>query len=191
MAMSETMLNPSDWVQFYQRNLAGQVAEPDRRFSNTMFDDRVSKTSVVTSASSPRNLSPEGRVSKPARKRTRASRKTPTTLLNTDPTNFRAMVQQFTGGPSASISSGPRTSATTLSFGLGNQQQHLNANPITEPSGYYYRQLQQQYLLSLNNYGSDALLQRLSNSARPNLETSDHGFVMEGISSDVLPRPFL
>ncbi|KVH89645.1 VQ-like protein [Cynara cardunculus var. scolymus] len=32
------------------------------------------------------------------RRRSRASRKTPTTLLNTDTSNFRAMVQQFTGG---------------------------------------------------------------------------------------------
>lgn len=40
-----------------------------------------------------------GRVGKPARRRSRASRRAPVTLLNTDTTNFRAMVQQFTGIP--------------------------------------------------------------------------------------------
>ncbi|PWA60778.1 VQ-like protein [Artemisia annua] len=40
------------------------------------------------------------RVTRPSntRRRSRASRKTPTTLLSTDTTNFRAMVQRFTGG---------------------------------------------------------------------------------------------
>jgi len=33
------------------------------------------------------------------KKRSRASRRAPTTLLNTDPSNFRAMVQRFTGIP--------------------------------------------------------------------------------------------
>ncbi|XP_074560023.1 uncharacterized protein LOC141816089 [Curcuma longa] len=45
----------------------------------------------------------EGRVGKSAgRRRTRASRRAPTTMLNTDTANFRSMVQQFTG-----IMSGP------------------------------------------------------------------------------------
>jgi len=39
------------------------------------------------------------RVGKPARRRSRASRRAPVTLLNTDTANFRAMVQQFTGIP--------------------------------------------------------------------------------------------
>jgi len=39
------------------------------------------------------------RAGKPARRRSRASRRAPVTLLNTDTANFRAMVQQFTGIP--------------------------------------------------------------------------------------------
>ncbi|KAI3691530.1 hypothetical protein L2E82_49894 [Cichorium intybus] len=34
---------------------------------------------------------------KPTRRRSRASRRTPTTVLNASPTDFRALVQQFTG----------------------------------------------------------------------------------------------
>ncbi|CAH9104579.1 unnamed protein product [Cuscuta europaea] len=66
------------WVQFCQRNAQPTATGP---------------------ISSPSNgLSPDGRVAKPARRRPRASRRTPTTVFNTDPSNFRAMVQQFTGG---------------------------------------------------------------------------------------------
>ncbi|XP_038996650.1 VQ motif-containing protein 22-like [Hibiscus syriacus] len=44
-------------------------------------------------------------VTKNPKKRTRASRKAPTTVLTTDPTNFRAMVQEFTGIPAPPFSS--------------------------------------------------------------------------------------
>jgi hypothetical protein len=40
-----------------------------------------------------------GGTAKVGKKRSRASRRAPTTLLNTDPSNFRAMVQRFTGIP--------------------------------------------------------------------------------------------
>lgn len=41
------------------------------------------------------------------KKRTRASRRAPTTVLTTDTTNFRQMVQEFTGIPAAPFSSSP------------------------------------------------------------------------------------
>ncbi|KAG8044173.1 hypothetical protein GUJ93_ZPchr0002g26768 [Zizania palustris] len=47
-----------------------------------------------------------GRIGKPARRRSRASRRAPVTLLNTDTSNFRAMVQQFTGIPSSGLYGG-------------------------------------------------------------------------------------
>ncbi|CAL9132366.1 unnamed protein product [Musa acuminata var. zebrina] len=50
-----------------------------------------------------------GRVARPSsRRRPRASRRAPVTMLNTDTANFRAMVQQFTGVPSGPYSSGYR-----------------------------------------------------------------------------------
>ncbi|XP_010525160.1 PREDICTED: VQ motif-containing protein 22-like [Tarenaya hassleriana] len=80
--------NPNDWSQFYN--------------NQSLF-------TTTASAAGDSRLSPEtGRVSKPARRRPRASRRTPTPLLNTNTTNFRAMVQQFTGGPTAmAFVSGP------------------------------------------------------------------------------------
>uniref|UniRef100_A0ACD5WYX9 Uncharacterized protein n=1 Tax=Avena sativa TaxID=4498 RepID=A0ACD5WYX9_AVESA len=45
--------------------------------------------------------------SKPPKKRPRASRRPPTTVLTTDTSNFRAMVQEFTGFPAPPFAAGP------------------------------------------------------------------------------------
>ncbi|KAJ0494525.1 putative VQ motif-containing protein [Helianthus annuus] len=77
------------WLQFHQNNQPPTVQTTDH------------VTPVVTSPNpNPTGSNHLNRVTRPtiARKRSRASRKTPTTLLNTDTTNFRAMVQRFTGG---------------------------------------------------------------------------------------------
>ncbi|KAL7154786.1 hypothetical protein ABFS83_03G026100 [Erythranthe nasuta] len=49
---------------------------------------------------------PQASVPKNPKKRTRASRRAPTTVLTTDTTNFRQMVQEFTGIPAAPFSGG-------------------------------------------------------------------------------------
>lgn len=61
--------------------------------------------------------------SKPNRRRSRASKKTPMILLNANTRNFRALVQQFTGCQSASSSSfkGP----INLNFGGGTEENNL------------------------------------------------------------------
>lgn len=56
-----------------------------------------------------------GRVGKPARRRSRASRRAPVTLLNTDTSNFRAMVQEFTGIPNPPFAAGAGAGASFLS----------------------------------------------------------------------------
>ncbi|PIN02081.1 hypothetical protein CDL12_25412 [Handroanthus impetiginosus] len=50
---------------------------------------------------------PQSNVIKNPKKRTRASRRAPTTVLTTDTTNFRQMVQEFTGIPAAPFSGSP------------------------------------------------------------------------------------
>ncbi|WCJ44487.1 VQ motif-containing protein [Euphorbia peplus] len=52
------------------------------------------------------------------KKRTRASRRAPTTVLTTDTSNFRAMVQEFTGIPAPPFSGSPYTRRFDL-FGSG------------------------------------------------------------------------
>ncbi|PIN02082.1 hypothetical protein CDL12_25413 [Handroanthus impetiginosus] len=52
-------------------------------------------------------VQPQSNVIKNPKKRTRASRRAPTTVLTTDTTNFRQMVQEFTGIPAAPFSGSP------------------------------------------------------------------------------------
>lgn len=70
-------------------------------------------------SSSGSDLSPRnGGVGKPARRRSRASKKTPTTHLNADPADFRAVVQQFTGCHTAVTFPGAHKGPINLNFGV-------------------------------------------------------------------------
>ncbi|CAI0374455.1 unnamed protein product [Linum tenue] len=156
--MSKTMSNPNDWAHFYHHNNHNQLTFSSS--SAAAGVTAVTTASTITSsvsaaepapiqlmgsgrgvggsggghnsvANSSSTLSPEGgRVAKPARRRSRASRRTPTTLLNTDTSNFRAMVQQFTGGPAGPFVTGGGSSLNVppqpagFSFGLGGLGQH-------------------------------------------------------------------
>lgn len=84
---------------------------------NTTFDasDHVN---LASKQLLPYNCSSGGSVDrKPIRRRSRASKKTPTTLLKVNPRNFRALVQQFTGcdGAPSTCYKGP----VTLNFEHG------------------------------------------------------------------------
>lgn len=68
--------------------------------SRSLTMDGVAARGNMSMSSTQSNM--EGRVGKSGRRRSRASRRAPTTMLNTDTANFRSMVQQFTG-----IMSGP------------------------------------------------------------------------------------
>ncbi|KAK6919802.1 VQ protein [Dillenia turbinata] len=173
--MSKTIPGPSEWVQFYSRNLAvphgGYATSTTTAFGDRVSDSTVTTTNVTSpttplapmgSSSSTAHLNPEGRVSKPIRRRSRASRRTPTTVLNTSTTNFRAMVQQFTGGPTAPfVASNSPASMLNYHFGLAGSRQH-NANPssggvmqLPSSAGYHLQQQQpqqqQRLMFSLNN----------------------------------------
>ncbi|XP_043688997.1 VQ motif-containing protein 22-like [Telopea speciosissima] len=211
--MSDTMASPGDWFQFYRRNPTGEDRSPPPA-SSAMYG-QFSDATVVTSVSTPAtgnstlmstgstHLNAEGRVAKPSRRRSRASRRAPTTLLNTDTTNFRAMVQQFTGVPSAPFTTtGSQTGPTTnFNFGLGSGQHNLNTATVMNPSGYhlqqqqFQQQQQQQYMLYMNNNNNnnnnnstrDEFLERFNNgNQRSNMEVSvSDGFLMDSI---FLPR---
>lgn len=63
----------------------------------------------------PANAPPPQTAARNPKKRSRASRRAPTTVLTTDTTNFRAMVQEFTGIPSPPfVNSSPFTSRNRL-----------------------------------------------------------------------------
>lgn len=63
---------------------------------------------------------------KVGKKRSRASRRAPTTLLNTDTSNFRAMVQRFTGIPETPFG----YSSLNPSFAPGQQDWQLLGKPL-------------------------------------------------------------
>ncbi|XP_028799349.1 VQ motif-containing protein 22-like [Neltuma alba] len=202
MTMSDNMSASNDWFQFYQQQQDFHGVP-----SSTISADATAVTTVVSTAgvtaSSPpllpgmlnstssaststHHLSPEGRVAKPVRRRSRASRRTPTTLLNTDTTNFRAMVQQFTGGPSAPYAPTPSSTASSglasLGFGFGPRHAHIGPTGglmVGPPAGYHLQQHQQQPQLfqqqNLAFHGSNPeagdqsrFLQRLNSSSNNN-----------------------
>lgn len=165
--MIQTMSgSPNDhWLQFYQQDFPNQTLSADQYITNTTSATTVTtavlppETMNPTSPTSSTHMGPEGRVSKPTRRRSRASRRTPTTLLNTDTTNFRAMVQQFTGGPVAPFASPSLSLASTTpsfsalaGFGLGPRAStSLNNQAMVSAPFYHHLQQQQQNLYQAQN----------------------------------------
>ncbi|GMI82857.1 hypothetical protein HRI_001955000 [Hibiscus trionum] len=76
--------------------------------------------------SRPSTKSDQKRVVKNPKKRTRASRTTPTTILTTDTMNFRAIVQEFTGVPAPPFSGSSYSRRLDLfGSGSGMRSSHL------------------------------------------------------------------
>ncbi|KAL8511312.1 hypothetical protein ACS0TY_017931 [Phlomoides rotata] len=134
------MSNPSEWMQIH---------------FNDVNRNELPPPPTTTAAATRNNNSSldQGRVARPIRRRSRASRRTPTTLLNTDTTNFRAMVQQFTGSPNITTTYAARPSNAT---GLYDFMQHAASAAASAPpaSGFqmqYPNQIQQQHMLMIDN----------------------------------------
>ncbi|KAL3340067.1 hypothetical protein AABB24_028597 [Solanum stoloniferum] len=83
----------------------------------------------VVRASSSAQPDQQPNVAKNPKKRTRASRRAPTTVLTTDTTNFRQMVQEFTGIPTAPFTGSPYTRRLDLfsTAGSGMRTGHLDS----------------------------------------------------------------
>ncbi|KAA8530872.1 hypothetical protein F0562_005504 [Nyssa sinensis] len=79
------------------------------------FGSQAQSRAPLTSSSFPENPTPRSapsdqiqtHVGRNPKKRSRASRRAPTTVLTTDTNNFRAMVQEFTGIPAPPFTSSP------------------------------------------------------------------------------------
>ncbi|KAJ4702664.1 putative VQ motif-containing protein [Melia azedarach] len=138
------MSSSSEWMQYYQQI----TMDEDHVASSIAFSDAIAVTTGAGAASesilSPSNscsmndqLIPKGCVSKPVRRRSRPSKKTPTTLLNANANNFRALVQQFTGCPSKSFSFGSNKGPVNLNFGLANEQNERYEPSLTAAFGNY------------------------------------------------------
>ncbi|XWS62336.1 hypothetical protein CRYUN_Cryun06bG0002400 [Craigia yunnanensis] len=121
--MNETLSSPSEWIQLYQQTFDTSVGFSDAATLTTTScaTSRSNKLSPNNSFVAGDHLTPKGCISKPIRRRSRASKMTPTTLLNADAKNFRSLVQQFTGcrRPSTSISFGNPRGPVSINFALG------------------------------------------------------------------------
>ncbi|XP_021901566.1 VQ motif-containing protein 22 [Carica papaya] len=85
--------------------------------------------------------------SKPSRRsRSRVSKKTPTTLLNADATNFRALVQHFTGCPVHR-----RTGPVNLSFGSAAPLSSSSSSSSSMAAATSYHQHQHQSLYDIHH----------------------------------------
>lgn len=167
--MSDHFPSSSLWEQHYRESiLMDDLAIPCPEFSDatvvstTDFD--INETlfspnySAVLSSNSPENpsssagsdLKPKTSTVTPKRRRSRASKLTPTTFLNAHITNFRALVQKHTG--SSHAEKGP----ITLCFGSSpsssaTDHQQINGlistrkNPLEVVSGRSYQAQDQQY----------------------------------------------
>lgn len=101
------------------------------------FSSRISENDDIHELTSPKTTT-----MKPIRRRSRSSKKTPTTLVNASITNFRALVQQHTGCHTCPTFKNNQKGPINLSFGPQNDQSELlGSNSIGEGSmnyGYYY-----------------------------------------------------
>ncbi|PPR92601.1 hypothetical protein GOBAR_AA28073 [Gossypium barbadense] len=173
------MSTPTDWPQFYDQALSNQeipnrvrVLTAESVFGDQGSDTAVLTTPTVTSSSAPvsllgsgrggglsgGHLSPEGRVGKPVRRRSRASRRIPTTLLNTDTTNFPSH-----GGA-------PHHGGPNFGYGFGTRHQPHNSNPnnplMLPPTGFHlqYQQQQQQHQNELIHHQNQPLMFSLNSN---------------------------
>lgn len=71
------------------------------------YSTELQQVNANANANAARASSDQPNTVKNPKKRTRASRRAPTTVLTTDTTNFRQMVQEFTGIPTAPFSASP------------------------------------------------------------------------------------
>ncbi|KAJ9146423.1 hypothetical protein P3X46_028692 [Hevea brasiliensis] len=119
-----------------------------------------------------RSSSPSDQIPAVARnpkKRTRASRRAPTTVLNTDASNFRAMVQEFTGIPAPPFSGSPYSRRLDLFGTVGSSMRsgqletmgslypfRPSAQKVHQPSSFLFSSSSSSSFSLLNNTIVDA-----------------------------------
>ncbi|KAM3320910.1 hypothetical protein P3S67_008112 [Capsicum chacoense] len=200
--MSDNIPNPTDWVQIYQHTLSRQQQPPPppplqstaafrgvREFDATTVITTPTSSSSCPSVPQHHGHGPVGRDSRPIRRRSRVSRRTPTTVYNTDTRNFRAMVQQFTGNQNQPVQSegpvrffGPRNinlvnpRAYSIQFQQQVQQNQQQVQQNVPPLSQIGETL---FFHGLENYAS---------SSRSNMEISENLVMDVDRSNNTLPR---
>ncbi|BAT73376.1 hypothetical protein LR48_Vigan01g025100 [Vigna angularis] len=116
---------------------------PDGGSRGLMLSVSAANNDQIQTHSTTNSTNNNSNVVRNPKKRSRASRRAPTTVLTTDTTNFRAMVQEFTGIPAPPFTSSPfpRTrldlfaSAATPTL---RSNLNVNVNPLDPPTPPHY-----------------------------------------------------
>ncbi|GLT98855.1 hypothetical protein SLE2022_163310 [Rubroshorea leprosula] len=140
--------------------MSGSLYQQTTDQGSSSFGVSEVSTSFTSRSSSSSSLAPNACISKQAmKKRLRASKKTTTIHLTANPTNFRELVQQFTGCSKTSISFKAAKGPININFAFGMKQQmdfpeHDEYASIVQPQQNqraeqdHHHQQQQQYQLS-------------------------------------------
>lgn len=121
---------------YYLQKLSNQPNDISVTKMTTTLNCDTTTLSPTNSLSS-HDLSPKNCcIKKPIRRRSRASKKTPTTHLNADASNFRALVQQFTGCHTSNTFLGAHKGPINLNFGLDENEDFDADNSITHLSSF-------------------------------------------------------
>ncbi|KAM7270805.1 hypothetical protein ACFE04_030019 [Oxalis oulophora] len=152
------MSDSNDWEKLYEITATDDGSSHEAT-SYGLFSDSTNMTSynpntIGSSTDQSTTLSKSG--SKPVRRRSRASKKTPTTLLNANANNFRDLVQQFTGCPSVPFSLGSQRGPVNLNFGLVSSDRYDHHHQVmagsTTTNYYNHHQLPATEPQQVSNY---------------------------------------
>lgn len=210
--MNETVSIPcSGLAQHYQQILSasGQGLAASSNLPNTVmgtativnnsggrttWEGRVSKPILRCGTTQ------KSRIFKPIQKRSRVSRQTQSTLLTTNTTNFKALVQQFTGYPVSPFAPvAPSLNTAHMNLGLTSSRPIANSDTVmVARAGYNLAKLEQQRqfrnqqcILPVNIGGSvggkNAFLQGLQSLREPVMMASGGGL---GLDDAFSPVPF-
>jgi hypothetical protein len=190
---SPTMNNttiPTDrhhqWLPFYDE--IDQAAAIDGQLPPPLSHGPTDTTISISSPGAPNNthqLTPKGSVSKAARRRSRASKRTPTTLLNANANNFRALVQQFTGCPSAAISFGNQKGPVNLDFGRGREENQRIISSLMAPftnNNYDHHRFLQQSQSQQYHHQQQQQQQSMYSSGNININASSNVEIADGFA---------
>lgn len=128
-------------------------------FSNDQWIQQYPNTTMAQSSGEPPVYIDSSHVAtgtdqpspKPIRRRSRASRRTPVTVLNASPTDFRALVQRFTGCDSKDKVASASASAVNLPKGPVTIDFTRNIDHATDQSSSRYTYYDNQMRSNLQN----------------------------------------
>ncbi|XVF46057.1 hypothetical protein PTKIN_Ptkin02bG0257400 [Pterospermum kingtungense] len=131
--MNKPLSSSSQWMPHYQPTIDTTTVTTSTNTSSCATSGSNYRLSPSSSYVAGEHLTPKSCMSKPIQKRSRASKKTPTTLLNADAKNFRSLVQQYTGcrRRSTSLSFGNPRGPIDINFAFGKENNYHSNDQVS------------------------------------------------------------